>query len=97
MKYQHHWTLQITMEDAKLKKEKKDMIHTTSILTRAEILSLLLRDSIRTKQTKKKDFFSIANGKIRLIIMKDGLQSPCHNLDAFTISEIFLKPELPQI
>ena len=80
-----------------IEKEKKDMIHTTSILTRAGNTQFVVERQYKDETNKEKRFFSIANGKIRLIIMKDGCTSPCLNLDAFTISEIFLKPELPQI
>ena len=63
------------------KKKNNYMIPTTSTLTKMEILSLLLKGSMKMKQDKKSTLYLIANGKIKLIVVHDGLVNPCPNLE----------------
>ena len=51
---------------------KKVTTNTTSTLTRKAILRLLLKDSTLMKRSKKKNLYLTANGRIRLIILRDG-------------------------
>ena len=68
-RYEIPWSLDFSGKDGQKRKDykiKKGYDTTTSTLTKKAILSLLLRDSILMKQSKKRSLYVIANGRINL-------------------------------
>jgi hypothetical protein len=55
------------------------MTPTTGTQMRKAILRSLLRGSTLMKRSKKKDFFLTRNGRIKLIILKNGNRGLCLN------------------
>ena len=81
MRHLLHLTFQ-TNETLKPKKQKV-MTHTTLTLTKKAILRLLLRNSTLIRRSKKRNFYSIANGRMQLMVNRNGLQKKLQNQDSF--------------
>ena len=77
---------------------KKVTMHTTSTLTRKAILRLLLKDSTLMSRSKKRNLYLIANGKIRLMVQRDGNPNTWHLQEGLsTIWKDYQKQESQQL
>lgn len=76
-----HLTFQ-TNETSKPRKPKV-MQTITDTLTKKAILRLLLRNSTLMTRSKKRNLYSIANGRMLLTVKRNGLQRKLQNQDTF--------------